>query len=65
MFVRGGNVGPGVDLGDAGSRGFYWSSDGRNSSNAYGLLFYSGYVTPSHNAYRYYGRSVRCVALGG
>ena len=65
MFVQGGSVGPGGDLASAGYIGFYWSSDGRNSSNAYDLLFYSGYVTPSNNAYRYYGFSVRCVALGG
>ena len=64
MFVRGGLVNPGVDLDTAGYGGNYWSSVGRNSSNAYYLFFYSGLVAPS-GYYRYSGYSVRCVALGG
>ena len=65
MFVRGGGVYPGGTLGNAGNYGYYWSSVGRSSSRAYYLDFYSGYVNPSDNNYRYYGQSVRCVALGG
>ena len=65
LFVRGGVVYPGGTLNDAGIYGFYWSSVGRTSSRAYGLYFYSGHVYPSYDAYRYYGFSVRCVALGG
>ena len=65
MFVRGGGVDPGGSLGDAGYRGFYWSSVGGSSSYAYNLYFDSGYVIPSLDYYRYLGQSVRCVALGG
>ena len=65
MFVRGGYVNPGSSLYDAGYNGNYWSSVGRNSSNAYYLVFTSGYVYPSASDYRYLGQSVRCVALGG
>ena len=65
MFVRGGLVYPGGTLRDAGNVGYYWSSVGRNSSAAYYLYFYSGNVYPSFNTNRYYGQSVRCVALGG
>ena len=65
MFVRGGNVYPGNDLGYAGDYGNYWSSVGRNSSGAYVLYFVSGYVNPSNGYGRYLGFSVRCVALGG
>ena len=65
MFVRGGNVYPGRDLGGAGTNGGYWSSVGRNSSYAYYLDFRPGYVYPSGNLIRYGGFPVRCVALGG
>ena len=65
MFVRGGYVGPGYGLNYAGDFGYYWSSVGRSSSYAYALSFGSGGVFPSYNYYRYYGQSVRCVALGG
>ena len=65
MFVRGGYVYPGYLLNYAGRIGDYWSSVGRNSSNAYYLGFLSGTVYPSGDNYRYYGQSVRCVALGG
>ena len=65
MFVRGGYVYSGNYLSGAGNDGDYWSSVGRSSSRAYYLLFYSGSVTPSANDTRYYGFSVRCVALGG
>ena len=64
MFVRGGYVYPGGSLGDAGYRGFYWSSVGGSSSYAYYLYFDSGNVSPSSFG-RYYGQSVRYVALGG
>ena len=65
MFVRGGSVYPGYSLGYAGYGGSYWSSVGRSSSLAYYLGFNSGVVYPSSYDYRYYGQSVRCVALGG
>ena len=47
----------------AGSYGSYWSSTPNGSSYACYLLFNSGYVNTS-GGYRYYGRSVRCVAAG-
>ena len=65
MFVRGGGVWPGYYLYNAGYYGYYWSSVGRSSSNAYYLYFSSGTVNPSGSSGRYYGQSVRCVALGG
>ena len=65
MFVRGGLVGPGNYLLGAGSDGYYWSSVGRSSSNAYYLIFRSSGVNPSSDTNRYFGQSIRCVALGG
>ena len=65
MFVRGGRVNPGSYLNDAGSSGYHWSSVGRSSSGAYTLYFSSGVVYPSDVYTRYFGFSVRCVALGG
>ena len=47
----------------AGSYGNYWSSTPNGSSYAYDLYFSSGYVDTNY-AYRYGGRSVRCVAAG-
>lgn len=50
-------------LRDAGSDGYYWSSTAhRSPSDAYNLNFYSSRVNPSSYTYRYYGRSVRCLA---
>ena len=65
MFVRGSYVDPGYYLYDAGYGGRYWSSIGGNSDYAYGLYFGPSGVGPSRSYYRYYGFSVRCVALGG
>ena len=66
MFVRGGAVNPGHYLDGAGGDGLYWSSVGRSSSIAYSLSFYSGRVYPSSDyGTRYFGFSLRCVALGG
>ena len=65
MFVRGGGVLPGYNLDGAGNYGTYWSSVSFNSYGAYSLYFDSGFVNPSFGNYRYYGQSVRCVALGG
>ena len=65
MFVRGGYVDPGNYLYYAGYFGYYWSSVGRSRSYAYSLYFDSGGVGPSSNDFRYLGRSLRCVALGG
>ena len=65
MFVRGGYANPGYYLYYAGLEGDYWSSVGRSSSNAYYLIFDSGGVSPSYSGIRFFGQSVRCVALGG
>ena len=65
MFVRGGIVGPGYFLNFAGYGGRYWSGVGNDSSSAYDLGFDSGRVSPSDDLDRYFGFSVRCVALGG
>ena len=65
MFVRGGYVSPGNVLDYAGDGGYWWSSVGGNSNSAYGLSFYSGGVYPSLGYTRYYGFSLRYVALGG
>ena len=65
MFVRGGAVNPGGDLNNAGSYGNYWSSVRYSSYNAYGLDFGLRGVYPSYANSRYFGYSVRCVALGG
>ena len=46
----------------AGLSGFYWSSTAVSSNYAYFLYFRSGGVYPSNSVYRYYGRSVRCLA---
>ena len=63
MFVRGGNVYPGRYLDGAGVGGSYWSSVGRSSSYAYYPYFGTGGVSPSRYYYRYYGFSVRCLAV--
>ena len=61
-FVRSGYVYSG-SLWNAGRYGYYWSSTAASSTSyAYYLYFYSGFVTPSINSYRYYGQSVRCLA---
>ena len=65
MFVRGGDVNPGDILYTAGYDGYYWSSVSDSSNYAYVLGFYPVGVYPSGYGYRYYGLSVRCVALGG
>ena len=49
----------------AGYGGRYWSGVGNDSSSAYDLGFDSGRVSPSDDLDRYFGFSVRCVALGG
>ena len=64
MFVRGGNVWPGLGLNYAGGPGNYWSSVGHDSSRAYTLYFYSGGVDPSYRFSWYFGQPIRCVALG-
>ena len=64
MFVRGGYVWPGLYLRYASYRGFYRSSVGRGSDYAYYQDIDLNGVTPSANLARYYGQSVRCVALG-
>ena len=63
MFVRGGQVNPGDGLGPAGGYGNYWSSVGDYSFSAYSLNFSPNRVYPSELDDRYYGQSVRCVAV--
>ena len=41
--------------------GYYWSSNMYNSTNAYHLLFYNTYVSPSNVSNYANGLSVRCV----
>ena len=60
--MRSGYVYPGLYLYYAGYSGDYWSGHADSSNFAYELYFYSSNVYPSSNAYRYCGRSVRCVA---
>ena len=62
FFVRSGYVNPTNYLYYAGNYGYYWSSVASSSSYAYCLSFYSSSVNLSNYGYRYYGRSVRCVA---
>ena len=50
-------------LNNPGRYGNFWSSTVLSSSNAYYLLFNSSSVYPANSDNRYYGRSVRCVAL--
>ena len=64
MFVQGGYANQG-GLHFVGHGGYYWSSVGYDSRNAYHLVFDLYGVLPSRNFYRYLGYSVRCVALGG
>ena len=60
-FARSGYVN-GSTLGNFGSYGAYWSSTVVDGNFAYYLYYYSGYLYPASQNYRYYGRSVRCVA---
>ncbi|MDR1884274.1 MAG: DUF1566 domain-containing protein [Prevotella sp.] len=52
---------PDGSLHDVGKGGYYWSASPYNSSNAYYLVFYSGYANPGGYADRKYGFSVRLV----
>ncbi len=63
-FVYSGNVGSG-SVNDRGFLGLYWSSTANSSNDAYSLYFYNSYVFPgtTYN-YKYFGRSIRCVASG-
>ena len=65
MFVRGGYVRSGNYLSYAGDTGSYRSSVGNYSDYAYYLDFDSGGANPSVLSTRFYGYSIRCVALGG
>ncbi len=47
------------------SFGLYWSRTAYSDTDAYHLPFTSSGVYPAFYNYRYVGRSVRCVALGG
>ena len=61
--VRGGYIGNATYLFDlAGNNGGYWSSTASSGTNAYILHFNTtDNVTPSTNAGRRWGRSVRCI----
>ena len=53
----------GTSMGDVGTYGYYWSSSYYSSNKAYGVLFRSGGLYPSHsNYYRSSGHSVRLCA---
>ncbi|MBQ9017159.1 InlB B-repeat-containing protein, partial [Candidatus Saccharibacteria bacterium] len=59
-FVYGGDFSS-SDWSNVGSYGYYWSSTQYSSTNGRNLTFGSSYLGTSYN-YKYYGRSVRCVA---
>ena len=65
MFVRSGYFVPGNRLLNAGLCGNHWSSVSLNNYFAYYLNFYPNGVDLSSYFSRYFGQSVRCVALGG
>ena len=50
-------------LGSSGSGGYYWSSTASSATYAYNLRYYASAVLPQFEDYKYYGFSVRCVAL--
>ena len=62
IFLPAAGYRDGSSLGSAGSYGFYWSSSPHTSDTGYawGVDFGSYYVD-KHDAYRYYGHSVRPV----
>lgn len=63
-FVYSGDVNSG-SVYFRGSTGLYWSSTAYSSNNAYVLYLYSSLVYPgTSSSYKYYGRTVRCVAPG-
>ena len=66
MFVRGGYVYPGADLlYSAGHYGNYWTSSAYDKDSAF-FESIDGYgLLPSDYYARYFGQSLRCVALGG
>ena len=66
MFVRGGYVYPSVDLlQDAGHYGNYWTSSVYDEDSAFLESIDGSGLLPSDYYAKYYGQSVRCVALGG
>ena len=61
-FVRSGNIDGGTLL-SSGVGGLYWSSTVSSSTFAYYLYFIGTDIYPARiNNFRYYGRSVRCIA---
>ena len=60
-FVRSGDIRGGTLI-YPGAAGYCWSSTVSSSTYAYSLGFGSTGIYPANNGYRYYGRSVRCVA---
>lgn len=61
-FTLSGTVSNGSESGQ-GSRGFFWSSTVGNANYAYRLFLDSSNVNPAYDYYKYYGFSVRCVAI--
>ena len=55
----------GSSLNNRGSNGSFWSSTAISSNDAYNLGFFSSGVYPGTGYnFKYYGRTVRCVAGG-
>ena len=62
-FIYSGDRGDSMTT-NRGSQGYYWSSSAEYSGGAIGLSFDSGNAYPGNIIYyKYYGSSVRCVAL--
>ena len=52
-----------ASLDNRGISGAYWSSTTRNSAGAFDLVIYnSGVSSGAYNNYKYYGRTLRCIA---
>ncbi len=45
--------------------GYWWAREAYNSDRANLMHSYDSYVDPAENYYRYFGFSIRCLALGG
>ena len=60
-FIRSGSINGDI-LNGSGVGGHYWSSTVGSYDYAYGLGFNNTVIYSGRNFYRYYGRSVRCVA---
>ncbi|MBQ6394607.1 hypothetical protein IJH97_02560, partial [Candidatus Saccharibacteria bacterium] len=52
----------GGTLGRQGTTGYFWSATAKSDTNAYYLIFNSGYLVPQSSNNKGYGFTVRCVA---